>query len=83
MRLVFVDCEAYGGCPATGQLTEFGAVRYPSKKTFYGRIVESIPRLKIQRFRSRAGIRRSIMRRKCFLDLKAGLLRMLTAGPCE
>src|ERR1700740_637908 len=43
MGLVFVDCEAYGGCPATGQLTEFGAVAYPSKKTFYGCLVESSP----------------------------------------
>ena len=43
MGLVFVACEAYGGCPATGQLTEFGAVAYPSKKTFYGCIVESSP----------------------------------------
>ena len=43
MGLVFVDCEAYGGCPATGQLTEFGAVVYPSKKTFYGCVVESTP----------------------------------------
>ena len=29
--------------PATGQLTEFGAVDYPSKKTFYGCLVESSP----------------------------------------
>jgi len=43
MGLVFVDCEAFGGCPATGQLTEFGAVGYPSKKTFHGRVVESRP----------------------------------------
>jgi hypothetical protein len=43
MGLVFVDCEAYGGCPATGQLGEFGAVEYPSKKTFYGCVVESSP----------------------------------------
>ena len=37
MSLIFVDCEAAGGgCPATGKLTEFGAVAYPSKETFYG-----------------------------------------------
>ncbi len=43
MGLVFVDCEAYGGCPATGQLTEFGAAVYPSRETFHGLIVESSP----------------------------------------
>lgn len=26
MTLIFVDCEAYGGSPVTGRLTEFGAV---------------------------------------------------------
>ena len=42
MALIFVDCEAWGGCPATGQLTEFGAVR--SEHSFYhGIIVPSIP----------------------------------------
>ena len=34
--LVFVDCEAYGGCPRTGQLTEFGAVVYPTRESFHG-----------------------------------------------
>ena len=43
MSLVFVDCEAWGGCPRTGQLTEFGAVHYPSMETFYGCIVKSTP----------------------------------------
>jgi len=43
MALIFVDCEAYGGCPATGQLTEFGAVHYPSRKTFWGQIIRSSP----------------------------------------
>ena len=28
MALIFVDCEAVGGCPATGRLTEFGAVAF-------------------------------------------------------
>lgn len=28
MSLVFVDCEAFGGSPVTGALTEFGAVAY-------------------------------------------------------
>lgn len=41
--LIFVDCEAYGGCPATGQLTEFGAVSYPKLDTFHGVIVPSDP----------------------------------------
>ena len=43
MSLVFVDCEAYGNCPATGQLTEFGAVVYPTRATFHGVIVRSRP----------------------------------------
>lgn len=29
-RLIFVDCEAYGGCPSMGRLTEFGAVTWSS-----------------------------------------------------
>jgi len=41
--LIFVDCEAYGGSPVTGQLTEFGAVAYPSMETFHGAIVKSRP----------------------------------------
>jgi len=44
MGLVFVDCEAYGGCPALGALTEFGAVTYPEKQTFHGVLVPSRPR---------------------------------------
>ena len=36
MVLVFVDCEAYGGCPALGAMTEIGAVTYPDKRTFHG-----------------------------------------------
>lgn len=43
MALIFVDCEAYGGCPATGKLTEFGAVEYKSRKTFHGVIWKSVP----------------------------------------
>lgn len=35
-NLIFVDCEANGKSPSTGKLTEFGAVAYPSKATFYG-----------------------------------------------
>jgi len=43
MALIFVDCEAWGGCPSVGDLTEFGAVSYPDKKTFHGILVETIP----------------------------------------
>lgn len=34
--LVFVDCEANGPCPGIGELTEFGAVTYPSRVSFHG-----------------------------------------------
>ena len=44
-NLIFVDCEAYNKntgegapCIGKGDLTEFGAVHYPSMKTFYGDI---------------------------------------------
>ena len=40
MSYIFVDCEAYGGSPATGRLTEIGAVVYPTRETFY-RLLES------------------------------------------
>lgn len=43
MGLVFVDCEAYGGSPSTGNLTEFGAVTWPDKKTFHGIIFKTRP----------------------------------------
>lgn len=43
MSLIFVDCEAWGGCPATGELTEIGAVEFDSLKTFYFQLVESFP----------------------------------------
>lgn len=42
-NLIFVDCEAYGNCPALGRLTEFGAVAFPSKATFHGVLAESSP----------------------------------------
>jgi DNA polymerase III epsilon subunit-like protein len=41
--LIFVDCEAYGGSPVTGELTEFGAVSYPKLDTFHGVLVKSRP----------------------------------------
>ena len=42
-RLVFVDCEAWGGAPSVGQLTEFGAIIYHNRETFHGVIVPSKP----------------------------------------
>ncbi len=35
-NLIFVDCEAWGPCPAMGQLTEFGAVTFPDMQGFHG-----------------------------------------------
>lgn len=43
MSLIFVDCEAYGGAPSVGKLTEFGAVEYKSRETFHGVIWKSTP----------------------------------------
>lgn len=43
MSLIFVDCEAYGGCPALGRLTEFGAVVHPTRETFHGVLIEARP----------------------------------------
>ncbi len=38
MSLIFVDCEAPFGCgsPSVGDMTEFGAVEYQSRKVFHG-----------------------------------------------
>lgn len=41
--LFLVDCEAYGGCPRTGQLTEVGIVEFKSRKSFHGIVVKSRP----------------------------------------
>lgn len=43
MSLIFVDCEAFGGCPGVGRLTEFGAVDYKTRETFHGAILRSRP----------------------------------------
>lgn len=43
MSLIFIDCEAYGNCPALGNLTEFGAVEYESLRSFHGIIEETLP----------------------------------------
>src|SRR3990167_9530095 len=39
MSLIFVDCEApFGvGSPSVGDMTEFGAVEFKSRKTFHGK----------------------------------------------
>jgi hypothetical protein len=41
--LIFVDCEAYGGAPATGRLTEFGAVKFDTKEFFHGKLMDCAP----------------------------------------
>jgi DNA polymerase III epsilon subunit-like protein len=43
MGYVFVDCEATGLSPASGVLTEFGAVDFDSRETFHGVLWESEP----------------------------------------
>lgn len=40
-NLIFVDCEASGPAIGVGELTEFGAVHYPSQNSFYGLLIES------------------------------------------
>src|SRR3984885_2302473 len=42
-RWIFVDCEARGTSPGHGVLTEFGAVPYDTRDTFYGRLFEATP----------------------------------------
>jgi hypothetical protein len=42
-NLIFVDCEARGTSPVNGTLTEFGAVHYPTRVSFYGQLYESQP----------------------------------------
>lgn len=55
-NLIFVDCEANGKCPSMGQLTEFGAVAYPSKATFHGVLVERKPDPENPEFKVATGI---------------------------
>ncbi len=43
MNLIFVDCEATGPCLGKGELTEFGAVAYPSRQSFRGVLYGSRP----------------------------------------
>jgi hypothetical protein len=40
---VFVDCEARGTSAVHGVLTEFGAVHYDTRDTFYGRLFHATP----------------------------------------
>jgi hypothetical protein len=40
MTLIFVDCEAYGGSPSTGELLEFGAVEFKTGRRFHGVVCE-------------------------------------------
>jgi hypothetical protein len=42
-RWIFVDCEARGASAVNGTLTEFGAVHYDTRATFYGRLFEATP----------------------------------------
>ena len=42
-NLFFIDCEATGQAPCVGELTEFGAVAYPSRNTFRGVLYDSRP----------------------------------------
>lgn len=53
--LVFVDCEAIGPCPGQGELTEFGAVLYPTKETFHGILYDSRPSVNPQLTKSLGG----------------------------
>ncbi len=41
--MIFVDCEAKGKSPSTGKMTEFGAVAYPSRVTFWGVLEDKSP----------------------------------------
>lgn len=43
-NLIFVDCEATGPCPGKGELTEFGAVEFSTRRTFHGVLFEARPR---------------------------------------
>lgn len=43
MALIFVDTEADGPCPGKGEMTEFGAVEFETRKTFHGVLWEAYP----------------------------------------
>ena len=42
-NLIFVDVEARGRSPLSGDMTEFGAVHYTTKKTYHGVLADAIP----------------------------------------
>lgn len=77
-RLVFVDCEADGPSPAKGVLTEFGAVHFTTKRTFHGKIWNTIPSV-IE------GLPRTIQRASpdetVFLDFKEWLSLTVSGQP--
>ena len=43
MALIFVDVESDGPCPTRGEMTEFGAVEFKTRKTFHGVLWEAFP----------------------------------------
>jgi len=42
-NLVFVDVEATGLTPYSGEMTEFGCVHYASRKTYHGVLWDALP----------------------------------------
>lgn len=42
-NLIFVDVEATGVSPYSGEMTEFGAVHYASRKSYHGILFDSMP----------------------------------------
>jgi hypothetical protein len=42
-NLIFVDCESSGISPVNGTLTEFGAVNFGTRQTFYGQLFTCKP----------------------------------------
>jgi hypothetical protein len=43
MSLIIVDCEAFGGAPSVGRMTEFGAVEFKTESTFHGVLWKAKP----------------------------------------
>src|SRR5262245_58541228 len=80
MGLVFVNCESYAwDCPATGQLTPFGAVVHPSKKTFHGVLWSRTNRLRTRLFWCRVAGRHRI--KKVLSDFAGWLAENVEAKP--
>jgi hypothetical protein len=78
-NLVFVDCEATGPCPGLGELTEFGAVEYQSRRTFHGVLFESRPRADDPALSERTG--KGFDPLRVFGDFERWL-RSVTSGRC-